>query len=842
LSIVSLKLGWIQKKDRAIAVSSTEAIGLCRGGAFERLSGVQATTALATIGPSDRLVVREFLAGLRMPRDSLKVDDRGAIALLGQLLKRGQIVVLRENEGKQPAALDPAIARRRLVRAIESQTRGRLGFAGRQYRLVTDLASLPDRESYEVVRRHDAEQVLDGLARQSGLELSGLLGQAKGQLTHNWRPPLQPDGLILVRRVLVRQASRAPAESAITPSQMKKLLKQTDWIKIEVVYEDGEPYSGPYRLLLSDQTTTSGNFDEEERVYDNQDIVTGTCKLFIDGRTAADDEDVAPTPPSCGTGTEDAPTEQTSEFAVTVVDELDRPVAGVPMFFRAAGADLPAVTGLDGIARCRLPTADSAQAGFASAEALAQLMRPIWAGCRNVERKDWVKSDDTTTTVTLFRGEVVEAKVEVPPAGTTGAKATIATFDGAATTPDNPAKLSVQPLVIVMRMLGEHFDTDKCFLLPKALSGVRDLVLLHRAYELTDLLIVGHTDTSATESYNLDLSLERTSAMRAYLTNDADAWLAWYGNDKKESKRWSTTEDNHMIGTLLADTAYPLTVLGYQHWHNTEALQTDGYEALEEDGVIGPLTRKQMILDYMHREDTTVPEGTSIVVHGCGEFFPLETSGETLDAAAVDGQHEQEDRRVEVFLFPQELGMLPPVPGETAAKGAEEYPEWWRRAIEIKSMTFIESTLRVRLHDGARAPMPKGTPYRYTTGGTPSATLASLADGWVEIPLPRNVCPERIRLEWGGSGSGGTFTYAEDLYVDCESGDEDVQARTKLHNLGYAVPTMDDLERAVTEFQADYGIVEHGLYHDHLPPQTRLKLWQIYATNCDARPSPPAAT
>jgi outer membrane protein OmpA-like peptidoglycan-associated protein len=805
------------------------------------LSDLEASTSLDGLSGGDGYRVRDFLTKLRLPKDSLAfLDDHATIALLRQLLKRGMIAVLRESQGSRLATRDTAIAQRRLVRAIESRTHGRLGFGGRQFRLVTELSSLPQRESYEVVARRDAEQVLDGLASQSEPELAKLLGQAKAKLTRDWRPPLQPDGLILVRRVVVQQAAGAPTEPAITPSQMKKLVKQTDWIEIEVVYEDDEPYTGPYRLQLSDQTMTNGSFDDEG-FYGNHDIVSGNCKLFIDGKPAADDEDVPSTPPSCGTGAGDAPPQPTREFTVTVVDESDGPVAGVPMLFCAAGVSLPAVTGSDGVAKCQVP-ADSAQVGFASAEALAQLMKPIWAGCRNLERKDWVKSDDTTTTVTLFRGEVVEAKVEVPPAGTMGAKATIATFDGAATTPDNPAKLSVQPLVIVVRMLGEHFDTDKCFLLPKALSSVRDLVLLHQEYDLTDLLIVGHTDTSATESYNLDLSLERTSAMRAYLTNDADAWLAWYGSDKKASKRWGSTEDNHMIGTLLAGTAYPLTVLGYQQWHNAEALQTDGYEVLEEDGVIGPLTRKQLILDYMHREDTTVPEGTSIVVHGCGEFFPLETSGETLDAAAADGQHEQEDRRVEVFLFPQELGVLPPVPGETATKAEEEYPEWRRRAIEIESITFIASTLRVRLHDGARAPMPKGTPYRYTTGGTPSATLAALVDGWVEIPLPKNVCPDRIRLEWGASGPGDSFAYAEDLYVDCDAGDENAQARTKLHNLGYAVPTMDDLERAVTEFQADYGIAEHGLYHDHLPPQTRLKLWQIYATDCDARPSPPAAT
>ena len=50
---------------------------------------------------------------------------------------------------------------------------------------------------------------------------------------------------------------------------------------------------------------------------------------------------------------------------------------------------------------------------------------------------------------------------------------------------------------------------------------------------------------------------------------------------------------------------------------------------------MGPRTRKQLVLDYMHRENTSVPDDTAIQVHGCGEFFTLTADGEHL-ATSLD--------------------------------------------------------------------------------------------------------------------------------------------------------------------------------------------------------------
>lgn len=535
------------------------------------------------------------------------------------------------------------------------------------------------------------------------------------------------------------------------------------------------------------------------------------------------------------------PTEPVSqekrEFTAKVVDETGQGVPNVSLVFGGAGTAETVATDSSGVATAKI-AADSVNVSFESADGLAEIMKPIWTEARGIARKDWVEADATTTTVTLLGGSVVKVVADSSTSGTTQPTENIEPFVGVQSTVDNPATLSVQPLVISVRMLGELFDTDKCFILPSALNNVQDLVRLHKEYELTSLLIVGHTDTSATSDYNLDLSMERTSAMRAYLTDDADSWLAWYGYDKRESKRWGTIEDSHMMATVLAGSAYPATVLGFQQWHNASALQLSGYEKVEEDGEIGPITRKQLILDYMHREGATVPEGTSIQVHGCGEYFPLDATSETLDTNAADGQHEQEDRRVEVYLFPNELGVLPPIPGEKATKGEPEYPEWRLRSVRFDWLTKVELPMRVRLHDSSHTPMPEGTPYRVTMMGDASATLKALKDGWVEIQLPKNACPNRILLEWGTLDNAGKFPYALDLYVDCNAGDDDdALAHARLSNLGYYIPADGSLEEPVLQFQYDYGIDEHGLESGRLPDRTKEKLRQIYLTDCDARSS-----
>jgi hypothetical protein len=76
----------------------------------------------------------------------------------------------------------------------------------------------------------------------------------------------------------VPAATTTSTEPPLTPSQLKKLART--WIEIELVDQDDEPYTGPYRIELPDSSTTEGDFDEEGS-YGNYDLDPGTCKLSL---------------------------------------------------------------------------------------------------------------------------------------------------------------------------------------------------------------------------------------------------------------------------------------------------------------------------------------------------------------------------------------------------------------------------------------------------------------------------------------------------------------------------------------------------------------------------------
>jgi hypothetical protein len=155
------------------------------------------------------------------------------------------LVLLREGAGAGQGAARPTAEQRQLIAKIEAQTRNRLSYLGRQYKLVADvdLSKTPQRDSYEVVRREDALQVLDGLANQvgSGPDLPPLLAKAREKLTADWRPPFSPDGLILLRRIKSLAAAKPDADAPITPSQMKALIQPDVTFEVIVLGMDDKP-------------------------------------------------------------------------------------------------------------------------------------------------------------------------------------------------------------------------------------------------------------------------------------------------------------------------------------------------------------------------------------------------------------------------------------------------------------------------------------------------------------------------------------------------------------------------------------------------------------------------
>jgi len=337
LCYVSLAATSFHAEERRVLVRATDAIRLCSDGLYQREEGAQTSLRLDQFHRGSMIALRQFLLHSRpsgFPIFSL--DDTQLLTLLRHELNACNVVVLREGDGG-PAS-DSTVEQRRLVRKIETRTDRRLSYAGRQYRLVADadLAKLPDRDSYEVVPHRDAASILDSLAKQSGdgsSQLAELLGKARDKLTPDWRPPLRPDGLILLRRN-ISPLGMPNLEPALTPSQIKKLAGKAEWIEIEVVDELGNRYTGPYRIERPDGTLVEGRFDEEE-IWGDYDIDPGNCKLSL--------PEVREVKPGAGTG-------QKTWIWVELVDEEGTPLTGGDFSLKLTdGSEETGITGEDEI-------------------------------------------------------------------------------------------------------------------------------------------------------------------------------------------------------------------------------------------------------------------------------------------------------------------------------------------------------------------------------------------------------------------------------------------------------------------------------------------------------------
>ncbi len=68
---------------------------------------------------------------------------------------------------------------------------------------------------------------------------------------------------------------------------------------------------------------------------------------------------------------------------------------------------------------------------------------------------------------------------------------------------------------------GLLFDSNSEVVRPQALASLRLLATSLKKYSNTDLLIVGHTDSVGTATYNQDLSVRRATSASRYLVSQA---------------------------------------------------------------------------------------------------------------------------------------------------------------------------------------------------------------------------------------------------------------------------------------------------------------------------------
>ncbi|WP_295653330.1 OmpA family protein [uncultured Mucilaginibacter sp.] len=70
--------------------------------------------------------------------------------------------------------------------------------------------------------------------------------------------------------------------------------------------------------------------------------------------------------------------------------------------------------------------------------------------------------------------------------------------------------------IIVKFSSGILFDIDKADMKPAAKANIDQLVISLKNNPQTNILIVGHTDNTGTAAHNMDLSLRRAEAVKAY--------------------------------------------------------------------------------------------------------------------------------------------------------------------------------------------------------------------------------------------------------------------------------------------------------------------------------------
>jgi outer membrane protein OmpA-like peptidoglycan-associated protein len=335
-----------------------------------------------------------------------------------------------------------------------------------------------------------------------------------------------------------------------------------------------------------------------------------------------------------------APPKALHQFGVRFVDEHGGPLSGVKVAFVHGGTQEDATTDGNGVARVEDSPATSATVAVADPKALRKALKPIW----DQPRKDrpWLDEAQGVTVVSM-------------------ASTVLPSLDLVA---DKVRIVSVQPYVARVRLIGGFFDTNKCFVLPRGLDAIRAIVAMYGEHPKAKLLVVGHTDAAGKPAYNDKVSLERAEATLAYLTDDVDAWYAWYETSKPEEKRWGSKEDAGMIAALPDFGSRDPSEEPVRWYQRTRGLSVDG--------VAGSQTRHKLIAEYMELDGTTLPRGIEGVCHGCGENFPEKPTG--------DSEVAEDDRRVEAFFFDTELGVQPPPPGKNSPPGSTVYPEWVKRA------------------------------------------------------------------------------------------------------------------------------------------------------------------
>ncbi len=292
---------------------------------------------------------------------------------------------------------------------------------------------------------------------------------------------------------------------------------------------------------------------------------------------------------------------------------------------------------------------------------------------------------------------------------------------------DERTKIIVHPDAVLGTLLGRAFEPGRSFPLPRTLDALRDIFGLALACRGKHALVVAHTDQNDADAEAL--SEARASTMAAWLEGDPEPWLEQFDDGVAEEQRWGPREDRMML-RAVPGLAPPPDGDGSNQGGDPLVRRFQVARGLQEDGIAGPVTRKQLILDYFAvsqrtrlaaeaqseaDDDEATKLDMTFASHAAGDSFTLADVASARASAAQGADDEEgseqqppadgnekadpaegeaanaerpedevpQDARIDFFFFFAEAG-IEPAPG--TADGPE-YAEWIKLATLHREFT-----------------------------------------------------------------------------------------------------------------------------------------------------------